>query len=140
MKMDSIIREYTEYNEPEVLRLYESVGWTNYTANPAMLKKAYEHSLRTYAAYAGSRLAGLIRIVGDGFSVVFIQDLLVHPHYQRMGIGTALMQTVLREYGDVYQIHLLTENTERSIRFYQSLGFTMDTDMECRAFSRYHTV
>lgn len=135
--MDHIIKEYTAYNEDEILPLYESVGWTNYTKNPQMLKAAYSHSLKTYAAYADGTLAGVIRVVGDGFSVVFVQDLLVYPRYQRRGIGTALLKTILEEYRSVYQLHLLTENTEKTIAFYQSLGFVMDTDIECRAFSKY---
>ena len=45
--MEFTIREYTEYREAEILRLYESVGWTNYTGNPGMLKNAYAHSLKT---------------------------------------------------------------------------------------------
>ena len=135
--MEFSIKEYTEYNENEILGLYQSVGWTNYTSHPEMIKNAYEHSLKIYAAYVNDRLVGVIRVVGDGFSVVFIQDLLVYTEYQRKGIGRALLEKVLQEYKDVYQKHLLTENTEKTIRFYKSLGLVMDTDIDCRAFSKY---
>lgn len=90
-----------------------------------------------YAAYVNDKMVGIIRVVGDGFSVVFIQDLLVYPEYQRMGIGTALLQKVLEEYSKVYQLHLLTEDTEKTIQFYKSIGFIMDTDIGCRAFSKF---
>lgn len=136
--MDYCIKEYLGYSESEILPLYESVGWTNYTQNPQMLKNAYLHSLRSFGAYFHDQLIGIIRIVGDGYSVVFIQDLLVYPEYQRQGIGTALLKKVLHEYHNAYQLHLLTENTEKTIQFYQSLGFMMDTEIDCRAFSRYH--
>lgn len=98
--------------------------------------KEYENSLKIYAAYMNDKMAGIIRVVGDGFSVVFIQDLLVYPEYQRKGIGKALLEKILSEYKDVYQKHLLTDNTEKTIQFYKSIGFTMDTDMGCRAFSK----
>lgn len=136
--MNYVIKEYSQYNEREVLPLYESVGWTNYTTNPNMLKEAYQHSLKIYGAYSNEQLLGLIRVVGDGFSVVFIQDLLVFPQYQRQGIGTDLLKRVFEEYREVYQLHLLTENTEKTIQFYKSLGFVMDTEIDCRAFSKYH--
>ena len=136
--MEFTLKEYGEYSEDEILDLYGSVGWTNYTKNPEMLKNAYAHSLKVYGAYVEEKLAGIIRVVGDGYSVVFIQDLLVYPEYQRKGIGTALLQRILEEYSQVYQKHLLTDNTEKTIQFYKSLGFTMDTDMGCRAFSKYH--
>ena len=34
------IREYTTYNETEILKLYASVGWTAYTKHPDVLRKA----------------------------------------------------------------------------------------------------
>ena len=135
--MDYNITEYIDYNEQEILPLYESVGWINYTKNPRMLKDAYLHSLRTYAAYVDNKLVGVIRVVGDGFSVVFVQDLLVYPEYQGQGIGTALLKKIMEEYHGVYQLHVLTDNTEKTVAFYKSLGFSMDTDMDCRAFSKY---
>lgn len=135
--MDFSINEYRNYNENEILNLYQSVGWINYTNNSKMLEDAYANSLKILGAYEGEKLIGIIRVVGDGYSVVFIQDLLVYPEYQRQGVGTALLNQVLLDYKHVYQKHLLTENTEKTIQFYKSLGFTMDTDMECRAFSIY---
>lgn len=135
--MEVSIREYQNYNEDEIISLYKSVGWTNYTNNPQMLKEAYANSLKILGAYDDEKLVGVIRVVGDGHSVVFIQDILIYPEYQRQGIGTALLKHILQDYKHVYQKHLLTENTEKTIQFYKSLGFTMDTDMECRAFSMY---
>ena len=136
--MTYVIKEYTEYREQYILPLYKSVGWVNYTKNPEMLQNAYAHSLKIYAAYVEEELVGIIRAVGDGFSVVFVQDLLVDPDYQRQGIGTALLKKIMEEYSGVYQLHLLTDNEEKTVAFYHSLGFAMDTDMGCRAFSKYH--
>ena len=135
--MEFSIKEYEAYHEEEILPLYESVGWTNYTQKPQMLNEAYLHSLKSHAAYVDNKLVGIIRVVGDGASVVFVQDLLVYPQYHRQGIGTALLKKIMEEYDGVYQLHLLTENTEKTIAFYKSLGFLMDTDIECRAFSKY---
>lgn len=45
-----------------------------------------------------------------------------------------LIKEILSEYKDVYQKALMTDNTEESIQFYKSVGFLMDTDMDCRAF------
>ena len=60
------IKEYLSYDEKEILALYESVGWTAYTENPAALRLGFAHSLLTLAAYEGERLLGLVRTVGDG--------------------------------------------------------------------------
>ena len=136
--MEVILKEYTGYNEEEILGLYARLGWTNYTDKPEMLKNAYLNSLKIYGAYVDNKLVGIIRAVGDGFSVLFIQDLLVHPDFQRNGIGTLLLKRMLKEYENVYQIHLITEDSEKTISFYKSLGFTDNSDINCKAFSKYN--
>ena len=136
--MEVILKEYAVYKEAEILGLYESVGWTNYTDNPEMLRNAYLNSLKIYGAYVDDKLIGIIRVVGDGYSVIFIQDLLVHPDFQRNGIGTLLLKRMLKEYENVYQMHLITEDSEKTISFYKSLGFTDNGDVNCKAFSKYN--
>lgn len=131
-----IIRELTTFELDELLALYDSVGWTNYTQRPEMLLKAYENSLLTLGAYDGDTLVGVIRAVGDGFSVVFIQDILVFPEYQRRGIGTRLLREVMDRYPYVYQLELMTDNTPKTVSFYQSVGFVKADDMGCCAFMR----
>ncbi|MCP1638429.1 GNAT family N-acetyltransferase [Streptococcus gallinaceus] len=122
-------------NVNQVLSLYESVGWTNYTKNPQMLEVALERSLLTIAVFDQERLVGLLRAVGDGASILFIQDLLVLPAYQRQGIGRQLVQACLANYPEVYQVHLLTDQTEKTATFYQSLGFQGVEELACRAFT-----
>ena len=117
------IQEYTDYIEKDVLHLYTSVGWTAYTDHPDTLREGFSHSLLTLAAYEDDRLVGLIRMVGDGVTVVLIQDLLILPEYQRKGIGTKLMQAALDRFSHVRQIQLVTDQTEKNIAFYQSQGF-----------------
>ena len=105
------ITEYQAYRAEEILPLYAAVGWTNYTENPDMLRRAFENSLLVLAAQEGERLLGILRCVGDGASVVFLQDLLVYPERQRQGVGTALFQTMLGRFPAVYQLELLTDAT-----------------------------
>ena len=92
------IKDYTEYKEAEILRLYAEVGWTAYTDAPDTLRKGFENSLLTLAAYEGTTLLGLVRAVGDGHTIIFVQDILVRPDYQRQGIGSALLRAVLERY------------------------------------------
>ena len=130
------IREYTEYREEEILRLYTAVGWTAYTDHPGALEQGFRHSLLVLAAYEGDELIGLIRAVGDGSTIVFIQDLLVDPAHQRQGIATALVRAVLARYPDVRQVELVTDNTPKTIAFYKSLGFTEFSEIGCCGFMR----
>ena len=115
----------------DVLHLYQAVGWTNYTHQPEMLEQSLAHSLAIYLAQDGEKIVGLVRLVGDGFSSVFVQDLIVLPSYQRQGIGSALMKQALADYKDAYQVQLATEETEKTLGFYRSLGFETLSSFQC---------
>ena len=130
------IREYKIFNEAEILRLYRSVGWTAYTDHLEVLQKGFEKSMLTLAAYEGDQLLGIIRAVGDGHTIVFVQDILVFPEYQRKGIGSALLQAILNRYSHVRQIVLATDNTPKTIAFYKSMGFCEMSEIGCCGFMR----
>ena len=115
----------------DVLHLYQAVGWTNYTHQPEMLEQALSHSLVIYLALDDDAVVGLIRLIGDGFSSVFVQDLIVLPSYQRQGIGSALMKEALEDYKEVYQVQLATEQTEKNVLFYRSMGFETLSTYDC---------
>ena len=115
----------------DVLHLYQAVGWTNYTNQPQMLEQALSHSLVIYLALDGDAVVGLIRLVGDGFSSVFVQDLIVLPSYQRQGIGSSLMKEALEDFKEAYQVQLATEQTEKNMGFYRSMGFETLSTYDC---------
>ncbi|MBQ1328742.1 MAG: GNAT family N-acetyltransferase [Eubacterium sp.] len=130
------LKEYKKYNEEEILQLYSEVGWTAYTDDMAVLRSGFENSLLVMAAYEGEELLGIIRAVGDGSTIVFVQDILVFPDKQRQGVGTALLKAVMERYQNVRQIELATDNTPKTIAFYKSLGFSELSELGCCGFMR----
>ena len=128
--MIKIIKE-TSVSIDDVLPIYQAVGWTNYTNQPQMLEQALSHSLATYLARDGEKIVGLVRLVGDSFSSVFVQDLIVLPSYQRQGIGSSLMKQALADYKDAYQVQLATDESEKALGFYRSLGFETLSSFQC---------
>lgn len=137
--MNIIIKEYEPIDMAQVLALYNSARWTNYTDHPSMLESAIKNSLKTLAAYAGDKLVGLIRAVGDGHSIIYIQDIIVLPEHQNQGIGRSLVKEIDLLYPHVYQKVLLTDNEPRSIRFYERCGFSLSSDFRCVAFVKFST-
>ena len=125
------ITKETSVSIDDVLPLYQAVGWTNYTNQPQMLEQSLAHSLATYLARDGEEIVGVVRLVGDGFSSVFVQDLIVLPSYQRQGIGSALMKKALGEFKDAYQVQLATDESEKTLGFYRSLGFETLSTYDC---------
>lgn len=88
------------------------------------------------AAYEGEELLGIIRTVGDGVTIVFVQDILVFPDKQRQGIGTALLKVILNRYSKVRQIELATDNTPQTVAFYKSMGFSEMSEIGCCGFMK----
>ena len=130
------LKEYTQFKFDEILRLYTKVGWTAYTEDMPALERGYKNSLYILAAYENDQLIGIIRVVGDGATVILIQDIIVCPERQRQGIGTALLKAVLDRYSAVRQIQLTTDNTPETVAFYKSLGFVDFSEIGCCGFMR----
>lgn len=128
------IRKYESFHPEEIINLYQRVGWTNYLKRAGILEAAYAHSLCVLGAYDGDQLVGIVRAVGDGLTIVFVQDIIVLPEYQRKGIGTKLLKAVMDRYRNVYQMELMTDRTEKTMAFYRSLGFIPSDDLGCAAF------
>ena len=69
-------------------------------------------------------------------ATVFIQDLLVFPEQQGKGVGKALLNAILERFPHVRQIELVTDDTERTIAFYRSVGFSKLSEIECCGFMK----
>lgn len=110
-------------DKKQLERLYTDVEWHAYTKNMNLLARAVKQSLEVVAAWDGEELVGLIRVVGDGLTIIYIQDILVLRPYQNQGIATRLLQEVLTQYQTVRQKVLLTEEAPDVRHFYEKNGF-----------------
>lgn len=120
----------------ELIELYESVGWTAYTSKSALMAQLLPNSLFYRVVRYKSKLVGLIRVVGDGLSIVYVQDLLVHPDYQGRGLGKALLCHILDKYQEIRQVVLLTDDLESTRLFYEACSFQSAKDCQLNAYVR----
>lgn len=107
----------------ELVDLYGSVGWSAYTQNPVTLRSSVLSSAHVVSARRNGELIGLARVVSDFGSIVYLQDVLVHPDHHRRGIGRQLVTRVLAPFEAVRQKVLLTDTEPGQKAFYESLGF-----------------
>jgi ribosomal protein S18 acetylase RimI-like enzyme len=124
----------------QVLDLYDSVGWTAYTRDPERLSRALAGSSTVVTATENGELIGIARVVSDGASIAYLQDVLVRPSTQRAGLGRRLVLTALAPYADVRQKVLLTDDEPAQKAFYESLGYRETRDFgegTLRAFVRF---
>ena len=121
--------------DPDALiRLYDAVGWGSYTRRPNDFGPMIQNAWMVLSAWNVEELVGLVRVVGDGVTVAYIQDLLVDPAHQRQGIGRALLTEVLAETRPIRQIYITTDDplwNRHVVELYRSLGFHPTPDLGC---------
>ncbi len=74
-------------------------------------------------AIQGGKVIGVSRSISDCVSIHYLQDILIHPDYQKKGIGKKLLQKALNYFDKVRTHMILTDNEERQKIFYESLGY-----------------
>lgn len=121
--MTYTFKEDKQIDKEALKSLYEDVEWFAYTKNLDQLADALANSLYVLSVWEDEELIGLIRIVGDGLTIIYIQDILVLNSRQNQGIASELMNRVLEKYHDVRQKVLLTEEVADVRHFYEKHGF-----------------
>lgn len=124
----------------DVRALYDSVEWSAYSRDMDTLMGGLQGSAAVVTAFEGGRLVGLARVVSDGHTIAYLQDILVDPEFQRRGIASELLRRIFEPFGHVRQHVLITDTEEHQRSFYESHGFRESRDVpdnELRAFVRF---
>ena len=106
-------------------QLRESVGWEKLSASQR--EKGLEHTTHLVVAREDGRAVGMARVLFDYGFTAYIADVIVHPDYQRRGIGSSLMERILgflnenSEEGS-FRIYALI-SAEGKEEFYRKFGF-----------------
>lgn len=105
-------------------KLRKSVNWLLFSNE--QMQKALTHSLYTVIAVDDNQTVGMGRLIGDGMYYI-IADIVVHPAYQKKGVGTNITN-MLVEYakkktpiGGRSSIQLIAEKGKEN--FYEKVGF-----------------
>lgn len=86
----SVVREAPTAAEFCLLR--SLVGWGQ--ADIDVAQSSLDNSLFHVVVRDGAKLLGMARVVGDGFMYFYVQDVIVDPACQKLGIGDVLMQEI----------------------------------------------
>lgn len=104
----------------EVVNLYVLNNWSS-ADKPQLLMKALNNSHSLVTARIEGKLVGIGNAISDGYLVVYYPHMLVHPEFQRQGIGRLMMKAMQEIYKGFHQQMLTADNEVLS--FYESLGF-----------------
>ena len=112
--------EIRDLDTRDLVPLYRSVEWSS-AEKPEELRRALLGSHTVVTAWHGDKLIGLGNAISDGSLVVYYPHLLVHPEYQRQGVGRQLVKMLMARYAGFHQQVLLGDGL--AIDFYRKCGF-----------------
>lgn len=109
---------------PEYSRLIRAVKWTPYTnfdAAPVALLSVQA----AVTAFDGDVIIGCALLIGDRAAFFYVKDVMVDPRYQNRGVGTALMNELMKIVEEIAPTKsLVTLFTGANLDgFYQRFGF-----------------
>lgn len=110
-----------EVDWKELAQVYEKAPFAK--RRPSDLKRAFEMSDYKCFAFDKStgQLIGAVRATSDGVYYATVYDVVVHPDFQCQGVGTALMQAIIKKLARFEKI-FLTAALGRE-KFYKKFGF-----------------
>jgi len=119
------VRLVDTWDFDEIAGLYRAGGWWKDTYKAEALGPLIKGSFAFAIAFdpKTSRLAGMGRVISDGVSDGYIQDLVVLPEYRRVGIGGRIVKALLDKCkaNGLEWVGLIAE--PGSENFYGDLGF-----------------
>ena len=122
---DTDIKFIDNWSKEDIVALYKSAGWWKESYDPSAIKQLITGSFAFAVAVnpSSGKAIGMGRIISDGVSDAYIQDLVVLPEYRGQGIGKQLVNALLDRClsKGMTWIGLISEPGQDG--FYSSIGF-----------------
>lgn len=119
------IKIVDKWPDDEIVNLYKAGGWWKDNYDPSGLKHLIEGSYVFVIAVnkKSKKAIGMGRLISDGVSDAYIQDLVVLHEYRDKGIGREIVKTLIdhcKKKG-INWVGLIAEPDQDG--FYSTLGF-----------------
>ena len=114
------IREGGAIPEKQLRELFAALGWDDLVG---LLPDLLLNSTFVVSAWDGARLVGLSRVVSDRVYISTLQQVGVHPDYQRQGLGSDLVRRCIERFAKTR--FFLTTDDPSNETFYGRFGFEM---------------
>jgi ribosomal protein S18 acetylase RimI-like enzyme len=117
----SLVRSW---DTAEIVFLYKTGGWWKDIYDSAEIPRLIMGSFAfAVAADTNGHAIGMGRVISDGVSDAYIQDLVILPEYRGRGIGTGILSVLIKhcKQAGLSWIGLIAEPD--SEEFYVPLGF-----------------
>ncbi len=119
------VRLVPDWDPGAVISLYRAAGWWREEWDPSGISPLIRGSTVFVVAVEREtgRTVGMGRIISDGVSDGYIQDLVVHPEFRRSGVGRRIVEVLVSwaEEAGLLWVGVIAEPGAEG--FYRSLGF-----------------
>jgi len=120
------IKIVKEWAADEIIRLFESGGWWNESNDCSLINDIISGSFAFFVAVDTStgKAVGMARVLSDGTSDAYIQDMVVLDEYRGRGIGKLLVEKIIGfcDLRGIEWLGLIAEPGYYS--FYEQVGFS----------------
>ena len=124
-----IIDELPPKESAELLKLFAGADFAELEDGTEWLNEAVKGSMLAAGAFASDgALIGFARVLGDGVSDCYIQDVTVRSDCRRQGIGQELVKFLIAELRKRHIDWIGLIATPGKADFYRKLGFEIMTD------------
>ena len=125
MRVNIKIKIIDSWNQNEIVDLYKTGGWWKEGYDPSGIKNLIKGSFACAIAFDTNikKAVGMGRVLSDGVSDAYIQDLVVLKEYRNLGIGREIVKVLIdhcKKKG-INWIALIAEPKQDG--FYEKLGF-----------------
>lgn len=111
----------TPLQAKEVADVYKSSGIKRPADDLERIQRMIDHADITISAWDEVRLVGVARAITDFSYCCYLSDLAVDMDYQKMGIGTQLVERLRAHLGEEVSLLLLSAPT--AMEYYPRIGF-----------------
>ena len=132
--MDKLVIKHNELTADEFIYLWESV-WGN-APTKEQIELALTNSIFVVSVYDRGKVAAMARMIGDMGLCYYIKDVVVHPDYQKKGIGRLLINELLGfvKSNGISGTEIFVElcAMPEKIPFYEKFGFSANEAQRLR--------
>ncbi|GAA5000060.1 hypothetical protein GCM10023206_01380 [Acinetobacter puyangensis] len=115
------IRSFQNKDLPAVFQLLQSHGWSHRIVSQVFLEQLIANSQLVYVVECQSQIIGFARAITDFLSNGYLSMLVVDRTFQRQGIASQLIKTLMAQAPAVTWV--LRAGREGAGDFFQSQGF-----------------
>ncbi len=104
-------------------RMYADAAWISADDDFSFINSALAGSFLAAGAFENGRLIGMGRVLSDGVSDAYIQDVVVTPEFRGRGIGGKLVMFLVEELEKRGVDWIALAGEPGTEKFYSKLGF-----------------